>query len=603
MLTKLKERLLQMSFSFQVAWQASKIIFFLKVFFECYWFLAPILTAYLFRQSTNALVSAVSGETGAIIVFIRSVFILVSLQTVNVLLNMLLNDLSDQHTLRARHHIDLLLTKKVNELDISFFDNPSFYKQITQAKWGCDNFEKMTSMVITVLRCIVQIIAYGFILGRAAFWVPLAITVLMIPSALFEKKFFDAKMEHENERIRCNHKMTYVTDILQRRENAQDLRILHTSNFLFGEYERLWQESYEKTRKLTRKKIKYFSVTKLMPNFITAALLILVGTRIINGEMSIGDYAYYQSLAGTFIGAFSSLIATYFQTSEAGLKVQYFMDFLKTQPFLSPAGSAPITKLETIEFRHVSFAYPGTDTRVLEDICFELDAKKVVALVGKNGAGKTSLIKLLLRLYEPDEGTILINGRDIREYDPEQLHLLFGVMFQRYNVYLFTLRDNIAMSNIAEREDDEQLKFACANAQFDYTQDKYFKGFDTYIGSKFEDGAFLSGGEEQKMSIAQAYFKRQSAFYVLDEPNSALDAEAEDRVFSNLKTMTEGKGALFVTHRMTSATISDYILVLDKGKLVESGSHKELMEKNGLYANLFKLQAMKYQDEKKAENM
>ena len=279
------------------------------------------------------------------------------------------------------------------------------------------------------------------------------------------------------------------------------------------------------------------------------------------------------------------------------IRITNFNKFLEWESLLKPCGTKKPESYFTIEFRDVSFQYPGSNKYVLENLNFSINSNEKVALVGKNGAGKSTIIKLILRYYDPTTGKILINGTDIKEYDIEILRKQFTVMFQDYANYAFTIKENITIADMDNKDNDEKVMDSCIKSGAENLISKFDKGIDTYLTGMFEeDGKELSGGEWQKIGLARTFF-REGKIVVLDEPSAALDPEAEHYIFKKFSELSEGKGAILISHRLANIIMVDKIIVLDKTRIVEVGTHKELIERKGHYAYLFGLQAEKYKVE------
>jgi ABC-type multidrug transport system fused ATPase/permease subunit len=283
------------------------------------------------------------------------------------------------------------------------------------------------------------------------------------------------------------------------------------------------------------------------------------------------------------------------------LRINNYKRFLTWQPkIISNQGITLQNKNPYIEFINVSFKYPNTDSDILHNLNLTISPQEKIALVGLNGAGKSTIVKLLLRFYDPTEGQILIDGKDIREYDLVNIRKIFGVVFQDFSSYAFTVRENIGMSDYENLNDENRIKYAAEmSSAYEFIKN-WEKGFDTYLTKQFEmDGHELSGGEWQKIALSRAFFK-EASIMILDEPSSNLDPEAEYQVFEHFANLCKDKGAIFISHRLSTIVMTDRILVLENGKIIESGSHNELMKINGKYAYLFNLQAEKYRPNAKA---
>jgi ATP-binding cassette subfamily B protein len=291
-----------------------------------------------------------------------------------------------------------------------------------------------------------------------------------------------------------------------------------------------------------------------------------------------------------------SLLDSLNRLYESNLFLDNLMTYLKLQPLLvAPANglTAPASIRHGIEFRHVSFRYPGSDVYALRDISLHIQPGERIALVGLNGAGKTTLIKLLTRLYDPTDGQVLLDGVDLRDYDLTSLHQRFGVIFQDFVRYQFTVRENIGFGQVDALDDIARIKDAADRGGASSIIENMPQGYDTMLGRRWEKGQELSGGQWQKIALARA-FMRKAEVLVLDEPTSALDAEAEYEVFRRFGELMEGRIAVLISHRFSTVRMADRIAVLSAGKILELGSHAELMQLDGAYARLFNLQAEGY---------
>ncbi|MBP3685804.1 MAG: ABC transporter ATP-binding protein, partial [Clostridia bacterium] len=295
------------------------------------------------------------------------------------------------------------------------------------------------------------------------------------------------------------------------------------------------------------------------------------------------------------------LIATSATIYEGTLFIDNMLVFMNEPSVIRPSLATPRVPergiAHEITFSHVSFSYPEVPRKVLDDVSFTIRAGESVALVGENGAGKTTLIKLLTRLYDPTEGVILLDGHDIREYDHKELYRVFGIIFQDFGKYAFDVRENITMGDVFAPVDEVRMQKAAEDADAADYISRLPRGFDTPLTRFFEpDGIELSIGQWQKLSVARAFYA-ESDVIILDEPTASLDALAEREIYREFDELRVGKTTLFVSHRLSSATSADKILVLEYGKLVEEGTHADLMEKQGRYHELFTAQAERYQSE------
>ena len=281
---------------------------------------------------------------------------------------------------------------------------------------------------------------------------------------------------------------------------------------------------------------------------------------------------------------------------DSKLKVNNIQSFQDIESDVVDGQEVITGTIDSIEFRNVSFSYPGCSVPVLNDVCFKVESGDSVAIVGLNGSGKTTIIKLLLRFYSPSSGQIYINGKDITQYDLGSLRQKFDVMFQEFNVYAFTLKENIELSDLCNtsKNTDARIQDALKTSGADSILNKLPQGLNTYLSREFsEEGVKLSKGEEQKIALARMFY-RDSEVILLDEPSASLDAEAENKIFNTIKELNNGKTVIFITHRLANIKIAKKIFVLENGRIIESGSHDDLMKLSGRYATLYNYQAEKF---------
>ncbi len=323
----------------------------------------------------------------------------------------------------------------------------------------------------------------------------------------------------------------------------------------------------------------------------------LIALRVFTGNMQIGDYSLYTGAILSVATCVSTLITTSATIYEGTLFIDNLISFMKTKPSIKSAlpKPAPVKRgAHTIEFENVSFAYPGTEKKVIRDVSFKIEAGETVVLVGLNGAGKTTLIKLLTRLYDPTEGRILLDGVDLRDYEPRALYEIFGIIFQNFTKYACTVSENVMFGDISKPRDDQRIVEAATAANADGFIADLPNGYETALMRFFEkDGIELSGGQWQKLSVARAFYS-DSDVLILDEPTASLDALAEQEIYSQFDALRRDKTTIFVSHRLSSATTADKIIVLEYGELLEEGTHAELMARGGRYHELFTTQAKHY---------
>ncbi len=579
--------------SIKVSYKASPLFFFCRIAMELFNVFIPLVLAYITKLIINLLGHPAADVVGQRQTFVLLVGIMVAVQIGNMLIGRITSFITTTHNDLISHQIQRMILHKVNVLDISYYDNPKFYNELNNANRDSQSLMSLTWMLTAVIRGIVQIITCGIILGKLYAIIPVIIALLNVPSGFIDKYVSKKKYDWQKSRATNERKINYLQYILNSKQYAKDMRVFNIKDYFFNKWETHWRIWYKEKLNIERSRIVLSFLAGILPYVATIFVFVYVGMRIIGKTLTIGDFTYYTTMTSQFITGIGTLLSSINQGYESEMRLTSFMNFLKWKTNILETGETEIKEINEIEFRDVSFVYPNTDSQVLKNVSFKIEKNVKVALVGLNGAGKSTLIKLLLRLYEPSSGTIYVNGTDIRLYKRESLLQTIGVVFQDFNRYDFSVRENVALGQIESIENDELIYQSLDDADLTLPLDKD-KGLDSPIGKSFyDDGLELSGGQWQKLAISQAYLKT-CTFIVMDEPNSSLDPDAEHKLFIKMKDICKDKGAIFITHRLSSVSIADKIIVIDAGECAEVGTHYELMAQKGLYYKLFMKQAEKY---------
>lgn len=581
-------------FSFTVSWNASKTILIFRLFNEIFLAIQPLLLLYLGKMLLDMIAQDINNIES---VLHKLIYILVAIFVFEALLSILnrLNEIMISiHNDKISYYINVQTMEKAKVLDLAFFDSPDFYNLLQLAKRDSHALTSFSWFSITVIKSMLQVITNVIILVKL-FWVfPILIIVLSIPSMLLEKKFIDHLYQWGIDRVPEERKMSYINDILTSREYAKEIRIYNVFDHLFQKYHKYWGTWFDEKIKITKKKSIWVSLVNILPQMGVTLVTVYVTVQIINKTSTIGDYSLYTGSAAQLFGAIAALVMAVSSMYDNGLRIENYKKFIALKNMNANCGDKLIDGEINIEFKEVTFVYPNTTKKILDRMSFKLDAGQRVAIVGLNGEGKSTIIKLILRFYDPDSGEVLINGHDIKEYDLVQLRKVFGVIFQDFSNYAFTLRENITITDLDQKENEVQIIKACKQAGVEKLLKKWDTGLDTYLTKQFEEnGEELSGGEWQKLALARTFFK-ESKFIILDEPTAALDPEAEHKIYKRIASLCSDRGAIFISHRLSSVVITDRILVIKDGKVVEDGSHQELMTLGGIYYYLFNLQLEKY---------
>jgi ATP-binding cassette subfamily B protein len=497
---------------------------------------------------------------------------------------------------RFMHHTSLRVMKHASQLDLTSYEDANFHDKMERARVQSTD---RIAMIQETGRLIQQgIAAIGF--GATIFWYSksllLALVACIIPAFLFETHFAFLTYWLSFRQTPRKRELDYLRVLGGSRESAKELKLFGLSSFLSDRYKRISDALHGETVGLQRRKLVVGANLTLLGTIGYYGSYAFVVYRTVTGHFTLGDLTL---LMGAIAGASTNIQAVFSSFSSIAnqsLFLADLLDFLAVKPkVLSKANALPAPRRieQGFEFRNVSFAYPGRSRVVLNDISFRLEPKSRIALVGENGQGKTTVVKLLTRLYDPTAGQILLDGVDLREYDLETLWKQIGVIFQDFTRYEMTASENIGVGQIEEASNPFRIRAAATKSLAEKVIRRLPNGYGQVLGCRFEGGVDLSGGEWQKLALARAYL-RDAQVLILDEPTAALDARSEHEVFERFAELTKGKMALLISHRFSTVKMADRILVLENGKIAEQGHHNELVACSGRYAEMFELQAASY---------
>ena len=488
------------------------------------------------------------------------------------------------------------IIRKTQELSIEQLENPDFYDKLERARTQTNSRVNLMSNVLGQAESLISIAS--LVVGLIYFepWLILLLIISIIPSFINEIKFSSDRYSLARSWTSERRELDYLRYIGANNMTAKEIKLFGLTDFIARRFSNLAHRYYLLNRKLAIRQSLLGSVFNLLGIVAYYGAYVLIIYRTLNGFLSIGELTF---LSGSF-NRLQSNLQTFFsrftRISESALYLKDYFDFidLKIETTSEEVVPVPDTIRNGFTFEAVHFTYPEGETPILKGVSFKLHAGEKMAFVGQNGAGKTTLIKLILRFYEPTKGRILLDGVDISRYDKQQYRSLFGVIFQDYFKYEFTLRENIAVGNINALEDTSRIVDASEKSLASEVISEMQDGLEQQLGRRFKRGQDLSGGQWQKVALARAYMK-DAEIMVLDEPTASLDARAEYEVFKRFIGLTQGKTSIIISHRFSTVRMADRILVLENGQILEMGTHEELLAREGLYAELFNLQAAGYQ--------
>jgi ATP-binding cassette subfamily B protein len=567
----------------------------------------PLAILWIGKLIVDAVIAAAAGSSHGVTPPWRHLAVLVAaelaialagegLSRLSALLESLLGDLFANRT-------SVELMRHAATLDLEQLENAEIYDKLERARRQTVNRIGLFTLLLATIQDAITLVTLAGALAIYVPWLLVLLVVAVLPSLLGETHYaalgYSLLFSWTPERRLLDYlRFIGASDI-----SAKELKLFGLSDFLVGRYDRLSQEFYEANRDLA---VRRSIVSSLFAAIGTlgyyAAYGVIIYLTVIGyhspagGLFTIGVLTF---LAGSFRQSrdlIQRVLLSLAQVFEQALYLDDLFSFLELRPAITNAASAravPAPVREGFRFENVGFRYPGSERWAVRGLTFTLAPGERLALVGENGAGKTTLAKLLVRLYDPSEGRILLDGVDLREYDIESLRRNIGVIFQDFVRYDFLLRENIAVGNIAEIENEPVIHEAAERSLADTVAERLGGRYDQMLGRRFEQGVDLSGGEWQKVALARAYM-RDAQLLILDEPTAALDARAEYEVFLRFSELTKGKMAVLISHRFSTVRMADRILVLRAGEIVEQGTHEALAAAGGLYAELFQLQAAGY---------
>ena len=505
------------------------------------------------------------------------------------LLDSLLGDL-------VSHEISLRLMHQSARLDLECFEDSDFYDKLERARRQASSRILLMSQVLAQLQDSITVFFLAAALITFNAWLLLLLAITLIPAFLGETHFNSQSYSLMYGWTQERRELDYLRFAGASDETAKEVKIFGLSDFFGSRYKKLAGEYYRANRDLSARRAAWGGLLSMVGSlgYYTAYAVIIY--RTVYGELSLGDLTF---LSGSFLrlrSLMEAILIRFSSIADSALYLRDLFDFLEMEPRIISIDNSlpfPVTIRKGFTFENVGFRYPQMKQWVLRDVSFTLHPGEKLALVGENGAGKTTLVKLLTRLYDPVEGRIMLDGYDLRKYDLDGLRDAVGVIFQDYVKYHLTATENIAVGLIDERNNETRIKEAARQSLADKVIENLPNGYQQMIGRWFKQGTNLSGGEWQKIAIARAYM-RDAQLLILDEPTASLDARAENEVFRRFVELTFDKCAVLISHRFSTVRMADRIVVLHEGKLLEHGTHDELLAVGGRYSELFQMQAAGY---------
>ena len=491
--------------------------------------------------------------------------------------------------------VNVLILEKALTLDLAHFEDSEFYDKMSQARSQASSRPlSLISRMFGLGQSALTLLTFSGLLLNFSVWAVVVLVLAAIPSFIAETRFSEHAFRLFRWRSPETRQQHYLETLLAREDYAKEVQLYQLGGMLLQRYRDIFNRLYGEDRNLTIQKGVWGYLLGLLSTIAFYGAYTWMVIEAIAGKISLGEMTMYLVVfrqgQSTFASALTSIGGMY----EDNLYLANLYEFLE-QPV--PQSEGKITEgiiADGIRFENVSFCYPQSQEPVLKDISLHLQHGEKLAIVGENGSGKTTLIKLLTRLYVPSDGRILLDGVDLNDWDIDVLRKRIGVIFQNFVQYQFTVGENVGVGDVEHLDDQQEWELASEKGMAKPFINNMPQGFGTQLGKWFKGGQELSGGQWQKIALSRAFMRSQADILVLDEPTAAMDAEAEMSIFNHFRALTKNQMVVLISHRFSTVRMADKIIVMANGRIIEQGSHEQLLTLNGRYAHLFSLQAEGY---------
>ncbi len=503
-----------------------------------------------------------------------------------------------QSLLRAQlgQRVNVMILEKALTLELQHFEDSEFYDKLTRARREASS--RPLSLVMRTFGLVqngISLVSYGTLLAHFSPWAVAVLLLAGLPAFVAEAKFSGDAFRLFRWRSPETRMQLYLETVLAREDHAKEVKLYGLGPRLLQRYRDIFGRLYEEDRALTIQRDAWGFGLGLIGTGALYGAYVWIALSTVRGAITLGQMTMYLMLFRQGQSAVSAMLSALGGLYEDNLYLSTLYEYLETavpaQVGWAVHGPHPE---DGIRFEDVSFQYPGAEQPALEHVTLHLKPGASLALVGENGSGKTTLIKLLTRLYLPTAGRILLDGQDLAEWDEAALRQRVGVIFQDFTRYQMLVGENVGAGDERYFEDEQRWREAAQKGRASEFIDTLPTGYQTQLGKWFKDGRELSGGQWQKIALSRAFMRTRADILVLDEPTAAMDAQAEAEVFEHFRQLSRGRITILISHRFSTVRMADQIAVLDRGRIVEHGSHEELMRLNGSYAHLFTLQARGY---------
>ena len=503
-----------------------------------------------------------------------------------------------QALLRAQlgQRVNVMILEKALTLELAQFEDAEFYDKLTRARREASSRPlSLVKRTFGLVQNLVSLLSYGVLLVQFSPWAVAVLLIAGLPAFFAETRFSGEAFRLFRWRSPETRMQLYLETVLAREDNVKEVKLFGLGPLLLGRYRDIFHRLYKADRALAIRRDGWGFVLGLIGTVALYGAYAWIAVAAVASRITLGQMTMYLMLFRQGQSAVSAILSAIGGMYEDNLYLSTLYEFLETPVITTDASKERGPRPDDgIRFEGVSFTYPGASQSALMDIDLHIQPGESLALVGENGSGKTTLIKLLTRLYRPDQGRILLDGMDLNDWQESALRQRIGVIFQDFSRYQFLVGENIGVGDVRYFEDEERWREAAGKGMADAIIEGLPAGYNTQLGKWFKDGQELSGGEWQKIALSRAFMRADADILVLDEPTASMDAAAEAKIFEHFRKLTQKRIAILISHRFSTVRMANQIVVIENGRIIERGSHEELVKLDGHYARLFSLQAAGY---------